>query len=149
MKFEMLEFMLHAAAPGQTQSAEFFGFHMKAPQGATILNPSERVPWYDQHARRFPGYARHPELTRGRQAAMASWVYYNQAGIAQAARFAVTRVAPVVVASVVAYEVSTTYVAPGMGGALQDAIGPTTGLGGPQTQPSWLAVPYFFVNLFF
>lgn len=145
MNIEMFEFALHLA--GFDDAPEVL--HMRAPQGATILNPRERIPWYDQHARRFPDYARHPELTRGRQAGMASWVYYNHLSIARAVRFGVTRVAPVVAASVVAHHVSTTYVAPEMGGALQEAIGPTTGLGGPQTQPTWLAVPYFFVNLFF
>jgi len=56
-------------------------------------------------------------------------------------------VVPYVAAAVVSTYVATEYVAPHMGSALQDALAPTTGVGSPQTMPSWMAVPMFFVGL--
>ena len=100
---------------------------------ATVgMNPYGQYPRFTAHGHHpwGSGYKTYPELTRPGIAVIGA------------------RIAPPVLAAVVSEEVATGYVAPMMGEALQDAIGPTTGLNGPQTQPGWLAVPYFFMNLF-
>ncbi len=107
MKGELFEFVLEQSGV----IPEIPHLHMVAPKGAQVINPS--VPWYERHVaeikQRFPSssYARHPELTRGRQAAMAAWLYRN----ATAVRYVATTVALPVVAGATA----ATIVGPALG----------------------------------
>ena len=100
---------------------------------ATVgMNPYGQYPRFRPHGHHpwGSGYKTYPELTRPGIAVIGA------------------RVAPLVATAVVSEAVATDYIAPMMGESLQEATGSTTGLGGPQTQPTWLAVPYFFLGLF-
>lgn len=100
---------------------------------ATVgMNPYGQYPKFTPHGHHpwGSGYKTYPELTRP--------------GIAVVG----ARIALPILSAVVAEEVATGYVAPMMGESLQEATRSTTALGSPQTQPTWLAVPYFFLGLF-